>query len=132
MPARLNALLVGGFGCTALILALIGIYGLMSHSVSMRAREYGVRLALGARPGDIRRAAVSEGLRVAAVGVALGLGVAFATTRLMDSLLFGVAAVDPLVFGAVAVTLFCVLLLAAYAPTRRLLQLDPAEALRCD
>jgi ABC-type antimicrobial peptide transport system permease subunit len=123
-------LLVGGFGLTALILALMGVYGLVAHSVSMRSREFGVRLALGAHPTHIRRQVAMEGLTVSAVGVVVGLGVALAVTRLMESLLFGVTPTDPLAFSAVAVALFCVVLLAAYIPTRRLTRLDPAEALR--
>jgi predicted permease len=130
LQARVNALLVGGFGLTALILALTGVYGLVAHSVSLRIREFGVRLALGAHPTQIRRQVVREGLAVSAVGVVLGLGVALAVTHLMESLLFGVAPTDPLAFSAVAATLFGVVLLAAYIPTRRLTLLDPAEALR--
>jgi putative ABC transport system permease protein len=127
---RTNLLLVGGFGLTALVLAIMGVYGLTSHSVTSRTREFGLRLALGARPSAIRRLVAGEGLAVAAVGIILGLGVSLVGARLMAGLLFGVMPTDPLVFSAVAVTLVCVVLVAAYLPARRASRTDPGEALK--
>jgi predicted permease len=130
LQARVNTLLVGGFGLTALILALMGVYGLVSQSVARRTREFGVRLALGANPADIRRQVTWEGLAVSAAGVLFGLGVAFAVTRVMESLLFGIKGTDPLTFALAAVALLGIVALAAYLPTRRVNRLDPVEALR--
>jgi putative ABC transport system permease protein len=127
---RINLLLVGGFGLTALVLAVMGVYGLTSQSVSSRTREFGLRLALGARPSAIRRQVAGEGLAVAAVGVILGLGVSLLGARLMTSLLFGVMPTDPLVYSVVALTLTCVILVAAYLPARRASRTDPGEVLR--
>jgi predicted permease len=127
---RTNLILVGGFGLTALVLAVMGVYGLTSHSVTSRTREFGLRLALGARPTAIRRLVAGEGLAVAAVGVIVGLGVSLVCARLMAGLLFGVMPIDPLVFTVVAVTLICVVLVAAYLPARRASRTDPAEALK--
>jgi putative ABC transport system permease protein len=130
LQARVNTLLVGGFGLTAIVLALMGIYGLVTQSISLRGREFGVRLALGAHAAQIRRQVTGEALTVSAIGLVVGLGVALAVTRLMENLLFGVTPTDPLAFGAVAVALCCVVLAAAYLPTKRLTKLDPADALR--
>jgi predicted permease len=127
---RTNLLLVGGFGLTALVLAVMGVYGLTSQSVSSRTREFGLRLALGARPSAIRRQVAGEGLAVAAVGIILGLGVSLLVARLMAGLLFGVRATDPLVYSAVAGTLICVVFAAAYLPARRASRTDPGEALK--
>jgi hypothetical protein len=127
---RTNLLLVGGFGLTALVLAIMGVYGLTSQSVSSRTREFGLRLALGARPSAIRRQVAGEGLAVAAVGVILGLGVSLPLARLMTGLLFGVVPTDPLVYGVVAGTLMSVVLIAAYLPARRASRTDPGEALK--
>jgi len=127
---RTNLLLVGGFGLTALVLAIMGVYGLTSQSVASRAPEFGLRLALGARPSAIRRQVAGEGLAVAAVGIILGLGMSLLVARLMAGLLFGVMPTDPLVFAVVAGTLMCVVLVAAYLPARRASRTDPGEVLR--
>ncbi len=127
---RTNLLLVGGFGLTALVLAIMGVYGLISQSVATRTREFGLRLALGARPWVIRREVTRQGLTVAAAGVVGGLGVALLVTRLMSSLLFGVMPMDPLVFTVAAAALMCAVLVAAYLPARRASRADPAEVLR--
>jgi predicted permease len=127
---RTNLLLVGGFGLTALILAVMGVYGLTSQSVSSRTQEFGLRLALGACPSAIRRQAAGEGLAVAAVGVVLGLGVSLLVTRLMTGLLFGVLPADPLVYSVVASVLICVVLVAAYLPAWRASRTDPGAVLR--
>jgi putative ABC transport system permease protein len=127
---RTNLLLVGGFGLAALVVAIMGVYGLTSYSVTSRTREFGLRLALGARPSAIRRLVAGEGLAVAAVGLIIGLGVSLIVARLMAGLLFGVAPTDPLVFTFVAATLMCVVLVAAYLPARRASRTDPGEVLR--
>ena len=116
----------------ALLLGVIGLYGVLSYVVAERTREIGVRMALGATPGAVRRQVVSQGTKVVLVGVALGIGVALATTRLMSALLFDVKAVDPLVFAAMSLTMLAVGVLASYMPARRASGVDPIEALRSD
>jgi predicted permease len=116
----------------ALLLGLIGIYGVISYSVAQRTREIGIRIALGAENSAVRAMFVRHGLRLAAMGVAIGLAAAFALTRLMASLLYGVKPADPLTFGAVAVLLALAVLLASYIPARRATNVDPVEALRAD
>jgi putative ABC transport system permease protein len=127
---RFNMLLMTSFGCAALILAAIGIYGLMAYSVQQRTQEIGIRLALGARSGSVRNMVVFQGMRLAAVGVAVGLAAAFALTRLLAALLFGVKSSDPLVFVGVAAVLSAVSLLAVWLPARRATGIDPMVALR--
>jgi len=122
--------MLGIAGVVALLLGLVGIYGVISYSVSQRTREIGVRIALGARQGEVRGMFVRHGLLLTAVGVVLGLGVAVALTRLMSALLFGVSPMDPITFAAVAVILGAVALLASYLPARRASAVDPVEALR--
>jgi len=127
---RTNLLLVGGFGLTALVLAVMGVYSLTSQSASSRTREFGLRLALGARPATIRRQAAGEGLAVAAVGIVVGLAGSLLVARLMAGLLFGVVPTDPLVYGAAAGILICAVLAAVYLPARRASRTDPGEVLR--
>ncbi len=129
---RTQLLLVGGFGLAALLLAVMGVYGLTSQSVSMRTREVGLRLALGARPSVIRGEVTREGAAIALVGVAIGLGGSLLVMRLLRGLLFGVTPADPLVFGSVAVILICLVLVAAYLPAKRASRTDPAEVLRSE
>jgi len=114
----------------ALLLGLVGIYGVISYSVSQRTREIGIRIALGAQQGEVRRMFVRHGLLLTCIGVALGLGAAVGLTRLMSALLFGVSALDPVTYGAVSVVLGTVALLASYLPARRASSVDPVEALR--
>ena len=118
------------FGCAALLLAAIGIAGLMAYSVAQRSQEIGIRLALGAEPRSIRNLIVFQGLRLAALGVVIGLAAAFGLTRLMASLLFGVKAVDPMVFSAVPIVLLGVALLSVCLPAMRASRVDPIQALR--
>jgi len=122
--------MLGIAGALALVLGMIGIYGVISYTVSQRRREFGIRLALGAHPGQVLNMVLRHGVKMALVGVVIGLGGAFALTRLMTSLLFGVAASDPATFVAVALLLVLVALLACYWPARRAMKVDPMVALR--
>jgi putative ABC transport system permease protein len=127
---RLNLLLVGAFGLTALTLAVMGVYGLMAHTVSARVREFGIRLAFGARPAFMVKQVVGQAVRLSVLGTAIGLALAFALTRLMASMLFGVAATDALAFTAVPVLLLLVAALASLFPALRAARLDPCDVLR--
>jgi putative ABC transport system permease protein len=117
---------------TALVLAAVGVYGLISYSVAQRTREIGIRVALGARPAQVVRPIVREGMTLAAIGVAVGLAGSAAATRLISSFLFQVNSTDPLTFSAVAVLLLVVALVASYVPSRRALRVDPLTALRAE
>jgi predicted permease len=127
---NLNMLLMTIFGCSALLLAAIGIYALMAYSVQQRTQEIGIRMALGAQPGTLRRMVLVQGMRLALIGVAIGIAAAFGLTRLLASLLFGVQPRDPFIFIAVPVLLTAVALLACYLPARRATRINPLEALR--
>jgi ABC-type antimicrobial peptide transport system permease subunit len=127
---RFLLLLVGVFAAAALVLAAVGIYGIVAFSVARRTQEIGIRMALGAERRDVLRLIVGEGARLAVGGVVLGLAGALAITRLVSSLLFAVSATDPTTFAAVAVLLALVALLASYVPARRAMRLDPNAALR--
>ena len=117
-------------GAMALALGIVGIYGVISFTVSQRKREIGIRLALGAQRGDVVQMVLKQGATMALVGVTIGIAAAFGLTRLMTSLLFGVTARDPLTFGLVAVLLMLVALLACYVPARRAMKVEPLVALR--
>ncbi len=119
-------------GAMALVLGLIGIYGVVSYAVSQRKREVGIRLALGARQAELRWLFVRHALLLAGIGVVIGIGAAVGLTRLMTSQLFGVGPLDPVTYLAVAILLVAAALLAAYLPARRASALDPVEALKAE
>jgi putative ABC transport system permease protein len=114
----------------ALAIAAVGIYGVLAYSVTQRTRELGVRLALGAQPGDVRRMVVREGMTLGLAGIAAGLAGAVALSHLLTALLFGIRPRDPATFGAVAAILIAIALAACYIPARRATRIDPVVALR--
>jgi putative ABC transport system permease protein len=122
--------LMTAFGISALALSAIGIYGLMAYSVEQRTQEIGIRLALGADSRQVKNMVVFQGMRLAIVGVIVGIAASFGLTRFIASLLFGVKAWDPAVFITAPVVLTVVALLAAWIPARRASQVDPIDALR--
>ena len=129
---RFLLVLLGTFAGIALLLAAVGIYGVISYSVSQRTREIGIRMALGARPGDILRSVVGQGVILSIAGIALGIIASFFLTRFMSSVLFGVARTDPLTFLGVAIALSLVALCASFLPALRGSKADPLSALRCE
>ena len=129
---RFNTTLLTIFASVALVLTIVGLYGVMSYSVAQRTNEIGIRLALGAQSRDVLLMIVKQGSWLIVLGLAIGLAGAYAATRVMASLLFGVTAKDPFTFAAVAVLLALVALLACYVPAWRATKVDPMEALRCD
>lgn len=129
-PSRFGAVLLGVFGFLALLIASIGIYGVMSYGVSERTHEMGIRMALGARGRDVMRMVISQGMWLALIGVAIGAGLALAVTRVVKSYLYDVSVTDPLTFIGIALLLIGVALLACYVPASRATKVDPLEALR--
>jgi putative ABC transport system permease protein len=131
-PARFAMALLTAFSLLALILSSVGLYGVIAYSVTQRTREIGVRVALGADTQSVKRLVVGGGVRLAALGVGIGIVAAFATTRLLSSLLYGVSPVDPTSFVGIAVLVVGIALAASYIPARRAVRIDPMEALRAD
>jgi len=127
---RLIAVLLGVFGAVGLTLATVGLYGVMSYSVRRRRREIGIRMALGARAGGVLRLVARQGLALAGIGVAIGLGLALMVSRFAASMLYGVSATDPLTFAVVPALLLAVAVLAVLLPARRAARTDPLTALR--
>ena len=127
---RLSMMLLGVFAALALMLACVGIYGVISYLVGQRTHEIGVRMALGAQRGDVLQMVIGHGAKMALIGVAIGVGAALGLTRLMANQLFGVSAHDPLTFAAVAMLLMLVAIAACYIPARRAMRVDPVVALR--
>jgi putative ABC transport system permease protein len=127
---RFRTTLLGIFAGCALLLSVIGLYGVMSYSVSQQAPEIGIRMTLGAQRSDILRLVLAQGLQLALVGVAVGVVAALALTRLLSNFLFAVGAADPVTYAAVAGMLTVVALVACYIPARRAMQVDPAVSLR--
>ncbi len=129
-PERLNLTLLSLFAGIALVLAIVGIYGVMSYSVTQRTHEIGIRMAIGARPVDVFKMILGNGMKLALIGVAVGLVGAFALTRLMATMLFGVEPTDAMTFGGISVLLITVTLLACYLPGRRATKVEPTISLR--
>jgi len=129
-PRRFRMMLVGLFALLALVLALVGVYGVIAYSCAQRAHEFGVRLALGASRPEIMQLVIRQGLRLAATGVVVGLVGAFLLTRFLASFLYGVKPTDPLTFIAVSLTLIVVAVFACYVPAHRAAQVEPMVALR--
>jgi len=123
-------LLLGMFAVLAMTLAVVGIYGLMSYSVSQRSHEIGLRMALGSETSRVIRMVIREGLALSGLGVAMGIGYAIAMTRVMSGLLFGIAPTDPLTYAALSLLLITVTVVACYIPARRASRVDPLVALR--
>ena len=127
---RFTMILLGVFAAIALMLACIGIYGVISYVAGQRTHEIGIRLALGAQRSDVLKLVLGQGARLALIGVVIGMAASAGLTRLMTAMLFGVSAVDPLTFAGVAVMLTLVAIAACYLPARRAMRTDPIVALR--
>jgi predicted permease len=129
-PFRFNMFLLGLFAATAMVLTLVGVYGVMNYAVTQKTQEIGIRMALGAQPGQVRALILKQGLKLSTAGLVIGLTGSFVLLRLMSSLLFGVSATDPLIFVGVALGLALVTVLACYIPARKATKIDPLVALK--
>ncbi len=132
MPFRTLALIAGVLGGLALLLASMGLYGVMSFVVTQRTREIGVRIALGAQSGDVVRLFLKEGLRLTIIGLSVGLAGGVGISRLLAAVLVDLSPLDPLAFGGVSIVLALVALLACWVPARRATRVEPLVALRCE
>jgi len=131
-PRRFQMLLFGAFAAVALALAAVGVYGVISHSVSRRTHEIGIRMALGAQPRDVLAMVIRQGVSLALAGMAIGFAAALALTRVMTGLLFNVKPTDPATFALIALLLVIVALIACYIPARRATKVDPLIALKSE
>jgi ABC-type antimicrobial peptide transport system permease subunit len=129
-PARMGAALLAAFGVLGLLLASIGLYGVVASSVARRTREVGIRMAMGARRGDVLRLVVREGMTLTGIGLAIGLGLALAAARLLQGLLYGIGTADPVTYLGVGLLLGTIALLANLVPAQRATEVDPIVALR--
>jgi ABC-type antimicrobial peptide transport system permease subunit len=129
-PARAIGILLGVFGALAMVLAVGGLYGVISYTTSQRTREIGIRVALGAQHKDVAKMVLKHGVSMATWGIAIGAVAGYGVTRVLSTLLYGVRADDPLTFAGVAIALIGVTLLACYVPARRAMSVDPTIALR--
>jgi ABC-type antimicrobial peptide transport system permease subunit len=129
---RSQSILLGIFAGLGFVLALVGVYGVMSYLVSQQSREIAIRIALGAEASTIFKLVVGHGLKLALLGVAVGIAAALALTRFMHTLLYGISATDPATFAIVALALTAVAILACVLPARRAMRVDPMTALRCE
>jgi ABC-type antimicrobial peptide transport system permease subunit len=130
--ARAGAVLLSGFGALALLLAAVGLYGVLAYTVSRRSREFGVRMALGARSNQVLRQVVGEGLGLVTVGIVTGFVVALSVTRLLARFLYGISPTDAVTFAWTPMALFAVAAIACLLPARRATRVDPMRALRQD
>ena len=127
---RFTMVLLGVFASTALILAVVGIYGVIAYSVAQRTQELGIRMALGAAKSDVLRLVIGHGLLLTLSGVAIGVIASVALTRVLSSMLYKTSATDPIIFSSSAALFFVVALIASYLPARRATRIDPTDALR--
>jgi putative ABC transport system permease protein len=127
---RYQTLLFSVFAAVALVIAIVGIYGVISYAVSQRTHEIGIRMALGAQTGDVLRMVVGQGMRLTLIGAALGVAAALGLTRVIESLLFNISATDPATFVSITLLLVIVALIASYIPARRATRVDPLIALK--
>jgi ABC-type antimicrobial peptide transport system permease subunit len=130
--ASFTLVMLGIAGAMALVLGVIGIYGVIAYAVSQKRREIGIRLALGAQPREVRRMFLRQGLGLTGIGAAIGLAVAICLTRLMNSLLFGISPLDPVTYAGVPLVLATAAVLASYLPARRAAAIDPVETLKME
>jgi putative ABC transport system permease protein len=128
--SRLLTTLLSCLSAIALILSIIGIYGVITYYTAQRTREIGIRMALGAKPGDVLRLILKQGMFMALIGVGIGILAAIAVTRVLSSMIYGVSATDPLIYGAIAALFVTTMLLGCYIPSRRAMRVDPMDVLR--